>query len=171
MKSNWIRLDWIKLEWIGLDWIELNWIDLQWLKGQAVLNNYSQREKKNHTTFHSLRTGWKGKKKTFDFLITGFGPKHLVFNVRKDYLVCQLSVLHDCPNALQLFSLKAPDSKPTMYLVLMMWMPYEHLCSFLEEFHIFPFRNQFFNKPELHMSPNSVTTGVSHHRILWGFHF
>lgn len=88
-----------------------------------------------------------------------------MFNVWKDYLVCQLSVLHDCPNGLQLFSLKAPDSKPTTYLILMIWMPHESLCTFSGEFHIFPFRRDwnsssmswvFLNEPELCMSPNAL---------------
>lgn len=152
---SWTGLDWIGLDWTGLDWSELT--SSGWRDRQFSITTTRESEKKNHITFHSLRTGWKEKKKTFDFLITIFGPKRLVFNVWKDYLVCQLSVLHDCPNGLQLFSLKVPDSKPTTYLVLMIWMPYEPLCSFLEEFHILPFRNQFFIKPEFHMSLNSVS--------------
>ena len=59
-----------------------------------------------------------------------------------------------CPQPLSPFPTSA---KPTTYLVLMIWMPYETLCSFLEGFHILPFRNQFFFiKPEFHMSLNSV---------------
>ena len=143
------------MHWTGPNWSELT--SSGWRDREISITTTRESEKKNHITFHSLRTGWKEKKKTFDFLITIFGPKHLVFNVWKDYLVCQLSVLHDCPNGLQLFGLKVPDSKPTTYLVLMIWMPYETLCSFLEGFHILPFRNQFFFiKPEFHMSLNSV---------------
>lgn len=157
-QKRWMRSNWIRLDWIGMDLTRLDCIDLQWLKRQAVPNNQNQRvrEEKSYNFPHS-ENRLEGEKENIWFLNHKIWPQASCVNVWKDYLVCQLSVLHDCPNGLQLFSLKAPDSKPTTYLVLMIWMPYESLCSFWGKFHFFPFRSWlFFNEPELRVSPDSL---------------